>query len=151
MLESELSDFARAFGDALYQFLLANGMTQAEAARRLGLPGGKGKARLSTYCHDSRKGRRAKPDAEILYRVCVNLGFSFEYGGYKISAAVLNNADGRVAEEQIEQLQIEFEGQINLSNQTGTASVKVRRPPRRIELAISPKEVSQSSPAKRSS
>jgi transcriptional regulator with XRE-family HTH domain len=126
-------------------------MTQAEAARRLGLPGGKGKARLSTYCHDSTKGRRTKPDAEILYRVCANLGFSFEYGGYKISAAVLNGNGGMVVEKQTEQLQIEFEGQINLTDQTGTVSIQVKRPPHRIEVSILPKKVSQGPPAKKSS
>jgi transcriptional regulator with XRE-family HTH domain len=144
MSDSELPDFARAFGDALYAFLLANGMTQADAARKLGLPEGKGKARLSTYCHDSTKGRRAKPDAEILYRVCVNLGFSFEYEGYQISAAVLNGSSGSIAEKKPEQLQIEFEGQINLTDQTGAVSVKIKRPPRRIDVTISPKEASQS-------
>jgi len=150
MSDTQFSDFARTFGDALYAFLLANGMTQADAARKLGLPEGKGKARLSTYCHDSTKGRRAKPDAEILYRVCANLGFSFEYEGYKISAAVLNGNSGSVAAKQTEQLQIEFEGQINLTDQTGAVSVKIKRPPRRIEVTISPKEASQAPTAKKS-
>ena len=150
MSDSQFSDFARAFGDALCAFLLANGMTQADAARKLGLPEGKGKARLSTYCHDSTKGRRTKPDAEILYRVCANLGFSFEYEGYKISAAMLNGNSGSVAAKQTEQLQIEFEGQINLTDQTGAVSVKIKRPPRRIEVTISPNEASQGPTTKNS-
>jgi transcriptional regulator with XRE-family HTH domain len=151
MSDSEYSDFARAFGDAFSAFLLANGMTQTDAARKLGLPEGKGKARLSTYCHDSTKGRRAKPDAEILYRVCANLGFSFEYEGYKISAAVLKSNSGSVVKKQTEQLQIEFEGQINLTDQSGAVSVKIKRPPRRIEVTISPKHASQGPTSNKSS
>jgi transcriptional regulator with XRE-family HTH domain len=138
----ESPDFARAFGDALSQFLQARGITQAEAARRIGLAKGKGKARLNTYCHDSTKGKRAKPDAEILYRVCAELGFAFEYRGYKISAAVLNGNGTKPIKKQIEQLEIEFDGQFSLTDQTGTISIHVRRPPGRIEVALSLKGAS---------
>jgi transcriptional regulator with XRE-family HTH domain len=135
-------DFARAFGDALSKFLQAKGITQAEAARQLGLAREKGKARLNTYCHDSRKGKRAKPDAEILYLVCAELGFAFEYRGYKISAATLNGNGTKPAEKPSEQLQIEFDGQFYLTDKTGTVSINVKRPPGRIEVALSLKGVS---------
>jgi hypothetical protein len=69
MKVTDTEDFARSFGDALSQFLQSQGLTQAEAARRHGLAQGNGKGRLNTYCHDSTKGTRPKPDAEILYRV----------------------------------------------------------------------------------
>jgi transcriptional regulator with XRE-family HTH domain len=130
-------DFARAFGDALGQFLQENGISKAEAARRLGLAKDKGKARLSTYCHDSRKGTRAKPGAEILYLVCAELGFAFEYRGYKIGASTLNGNGVKPTEKPIEQLQIEFDGQFNLTDQNGTVSINVKRPPGRIEVALS--------------
>jgi len=135
-------DFARAFGDALCLFLQERRITQAEAARRLGLAKEKGKARLNTYCHDSRKGKRAKPDAEILYLVCAELGFAFEYKGYKISAATLNGNGAKPKEKPVEQLQIEFDGQFNLTDQTGIVSINVKRPPGRIEVALSLKGAS---------
>jgi transcriptional regulator with XRE-family HTH domain len=141
--DTESLDFARAFGDALSQFLQANRITQAEAARRLGLAPGKGKARINTYCHDSTKGKRAKPDAEILYRVCAELGFAFEYRGFKISAAMLNGNGTKPREKPIEQFQIEFDGQFNLTETDGIVSINVKRPPGRIEVALSLKGASQ--------
>jgi transcriptional regulator with XRE-family HTH domain len=139
---ADSQDFARAFGDALSQFLEKSRITQAEAARRLGLAREKGKARLNTYCHDSTKGKRAKPNAEILYLACAELGFAFEYKGYKISAATLNGSGAKPTEKPDEQLQIEFDGQFNLTDQTGTVSIAVRRPPGRIEVALSLKGAS---------
>jgi len=135
-------DFARAFGDALSLFLEERGITQAEAARRLGLPTEKGKARLNTYCHDSTRGKRPKPDAEILYLVCAELGFAFEYRGYKISAATLNGNGSKPKEKPVDQLQIEFDGQFKLTDQTGTVSINVKRPTGRIEVALSLKGAS---------
>jgi hypothetical protein len=116
-------------------------MNQSEAAKALGL-GDEGKARINTYCHDSPKGVRRRPNAEMLYRLCVNLGFAFEYKGYEISAATVNGSGRKALEKPAEQLLIEFDGQFNLTNQTGTASIRVKRPPGRIEVAVSLKGAS---------
>ena len=134
-------DFARALGNALASFLQKSGMNQNDAAKALGL-GNEGKARLNTYCHDSPKGTRRKPNAEMLYLLCVRLGFTFEYNGYKISAATLNGSGKKSVKTAAEQLLIEFDGQFNLTDQTGTVSINLKRPPSRIELALSVKGVS---------
>jgi hypothetical protein len=73
----------------------------------------------------------------MLYLLCVNLGFAFEYKGYKISAATLNGSGKKSTEKPAEQLLIEFDGQFNLTDQTGTVSINVKRPPGRIEVALS--------------
>ena len=129
------SDFARAFGDALFGFLEAKGISQREAADQLGLDKG-GKSRINTYCHDSPKGKRPKPSAEVLYLACVILGFSFEYKGYRISAATLNGGPKAAAKES-EQLPLGFEGQFDLTDDKGTVSVRVKQPPGRIEVSLS--------------
>ena len=108
---TDSQDFARAFGDALVQFLREKGLSQSDASRRLGL-GKSGKARLNTYCHDSPKGRRPKPDAEVLYRVCTELGFEFDYKGYRISAGILNGNRSEQIVKGAEQLPLEFQRSI---------------------------------------
>jgi transcriptional regulator with XRE-family HTH domain len=128
-------DFARAFGDALLKFLQEKGLTQSDAAKRLGL-GKEGKARLNTYCHDSPKGRRPKPDAEILYRVCAGLGFEFDYKEYRITAETLNGDRSGQIERPAEQLPLEFSGQFDLADQRGTVSVRFKRPLGRVELSM---------------
>ena len=130
-----MNDFARAFGDALSGFLAGNGITQSDAANRLGLDKA-GKARISTYCHDSPKGTRPRPSAEILYLACAELGFSFEYNGYKITAAALNGRS-KAAEKPAEQLSLPFYGQFDLTDERGFVSVTVKRPPGRIEVSLS--------------
>lgn len=127
-------EFARAFGEALDKFLGDQHLTQTEAAKRLGY-GEMGKARLSTYC---RKGKRANPKAEVLYQLCTELGFEFEYKGYKITAASLNGHRPRVPEKVPEQLLLQFSGQIDLTDQKRkrTASVTVNRAPGRINLSV---------------
>jgi hypothetical protein len=138
---ADSDDFARAFGDALDQFLRRKGLNQSDAAKALGL-GDEGKARLNTYCHDSPKGIRRKPNAEILYLLCVNLGFAFEYKGFKISASTLNGNSRKSPERPAEQLLIQFDGQFNLTDQTGTVAIIVKRPPGRIEVGLSLKGAS---------
>lgn len=129
-------DFARAFGDALNRFLEHKGIRQSDAAKLFGLKNGK--ARLNTYCHDSRKGRRPKPDAEILYLACAKLpGFYFDYKGYRISAATLNGKGANRPEQPAEQLTLNFDRQFNLTEQAGSVRVTVKRPPGRIELSVS--------------
>lgn len=78
----------------------------------------------------------------MLYLLCVKLGFGFEYKGYRISAATLNGSGKKSIQKSDEQLLIEFDGQFNLTDQTGTVSINVKRPPRRIDLALSIKGVS---------
>jgi transcriptional regulator with XRE-family HTH domain len=131
-------DFARAFGDALGKFLKANGISQIAAANQLGL----GKARLNTYFHDSRKGKRPEPSAEVLYLVCAGLGFEFDYRGYRIGAATLNGHGLKPAVKQPGQLEFEYDRQFHLTDQRGTVSVSVKRPPGRVEVSVSLKAVS---------
>jgi hypothetical protein len=140
---SDSQDFARVFGAALVQFLEDKGMKQSDAVRQLGLEMNKGKARLNTYCRGKSKGSWPTPDAKILYLLCTKLGFAFEYNGYTISAATLNGNGAKPVEKPIEQLQIEFVGQFNLTDQQGTASINVKRPPGRIAVTVSLKGVSQ--------
>lgn len=131
----ESEDFARAFGNALEKFLREREITQTQASERLGL-GKYGNARLSAYCHDSPKGKRPSPDAEILYRVCTELGFEFDYKGYRITAESLNGSRPESIGKAAEQLRLEFSGQFNLTDQEGTVSVTFNRPPRRVDLSV---------------
>jgi hypothetical protein len=137
-------DFAHAFGDALNHFLEDREMGQSEVARLLGLEAGegekrKGGARIHSYLHDSKDGKRTKPDAEVLFLACTKLqGFSFVYNGHKINAEIMNGAkppDNR--ERPAEQLTLEFERQFNLTHRQGTVEVSVSRPPGRIEISVS--------------
>jgi hypothetical protein len=136
-------DFARAFGDALGQFLARNGISQSEAARHLGIEtseGGKrkGGARISSYCRDSKQGKRPKPDAEILYLVCTKFPtFSFVYKNYRMSAETLNGNGAKSSEKAAEQLTLGFERQFNLTDKQGTVAVRVNRPQGRIEVSVS--------------
>jgi transcriptional regulator with XRE-family HTH domain len=137
-------DFARAFGDALLNFLKINGIDQSEAAKQLGL-GAEGKARLNTYCHDSTKGKRPRPNAEVLYLLCVKLGFEFEYNGYKISAATLNGNGAKPTAKQSEQLLLDYDGQFDLigaNGVVGTVSASFKRSPSQVELTVSLKAAS---------
>ena len=129
-------DFAHAFGDALKRFLQDNGLGQNDAARELGLQN-RGGARLNAYLHDRPDGTRPKPEAEILYLLCTKLGFSFEYNGYKISAASLNGHGKKPSTEPAQQRTLTFERQFNLSDEKGIVAVNVRRPSNRIEVSVS--------------
>ncbi|MBZ5647947.1 MAG: hypothetical protein LAN37_12075 [Acidobacteriia bacterium] len=128
-------DFAHAFGDALQQLLNARGIGQSDAARELGLEN-RGGARLSSYLRDRPGGTRPKPDAEILYLLCTKMDFSFEYNGYRISAASLNGR-GKKPPIEAQQIVFSFDRQFNLSNEDGTAAVSIKRPAERIELSVS--------------
>jgi hypothetical protein len=136
-------DFARAFGDALNDFLRQTRIGQSEAARLLGIEASegqkrKGGARIYSYCHDSKDGKRTKPNAEILFLACTKLpGFSFVYNGHKINAETLNGNGSKPANQPAEQLTFEFERQFNLITRQGTVEVKVSRPPGRIEVSLS--------------
>ena len=133
--------FARAFGDALRAFLDENGIGPSDAAKRLGL-GKKGVSRLGTYCHDSTKGKRATPSAEMLYLICSTLDFEFAYKGCKISTPTLGMNGSRGLRPQPQQLSLPFNRQFYLSDDKGTVSVSVRRPAGRVEVSISLKAAS---------
>ena len=135
-------DFAHAFGDALSHFINASGKGKSEVARELGLETTekgkrKGGSRISSYCRDSKGGKRPKPSAEILYLACTQLpGFSFEYNGYRINAEALKKNGAKPPEKPAEQLT--FERQFKLTHRHGTVDVKVkRRPVGRIEVSVS--------------
>ncbi len=133
---SQTEDFATAFGDALVEYLENKGLTQSEAVKRLGL-GKAGKARISTYCRRFPAKTPAKPDAEILYLLCVKLGFSFEFRGYRISAATLADVPVQALPDAAKQLTFEFDRQFKLTNEAGAISVTVKRPSGRIEVSLS--------------
>jgi len=133
-------EFARAFGDALAKFLVERGVSQSDAAKKLLLdrPGKSGgKARLSTYCRDSRMGTRPTPNAELLYRVCTEFGFNFEYRGFRISATDLGTPSENAQTAEVQQLVLDFDGQYELKDQKGTISVRVKRPTGRVEISVS--------------
>jgi len=134
-VEGNPSEFARAFGDALSQFLDWKQLSLAEAARQIGL-GSEGKARISAYCHDSPSGKRPQPNAELLYLLCSKLGFRFEYRGFKVTAEALNRHRPKPPEKPMEQLRIAFDGQINLTHRDGVFSMDVKRPAGRIEVSL---------------
>lgn len=130
------NNFADAFGDALRTFLDERGLKQAAAAKEIGLDDKKGRGRINSYCRDSEKHKRPKPDAEILYLLCTKLNFRFQYSGYEISAATLNGRP-KSRPKPAEQLPLQFDRQFNLTDEDGTVSVRVRRPPGRIEVSLS--------------
>jgi hypothetical protein len=63
------------------------------------------------------------------------LGFSFEYQGFKISAATVNGRP-KAAEKQAEQLPL-IDSQFDLTDEKGTVSVSVKQPPGRVEVSLS--------------
>jgi len=135
-------DFARAFGNALKDFVEGQGSSESEAARRLDVEAPKegkrkGGSRLHSYFRDNKKGKRPKPNAEILWLACTKLqGFSFVYNGYRISAETLNG-NGSKPSPPIEQTSFDFEHQFNLTGKQGTIEVTVKRPQGRIEVSLS--------------
>ncbi len=78
----------------------------------------------------------------MLYLLCVKLGFGFEYKGYKISAATLNGNGAKPIDRPAEQLLIQFDGQFNLTDRTAAVTIDIKRPPGRIEVALSLKGAS---------
>jgi hypothetical protein len=109
-------------------------MQQVDVAKLLGIT----KARLNTYCHDSRKGKRRKPNGEILYLACTKLfGFYLDFGGQRISASTFTGDGTKQREKFAKQLTFKFDRQFNLTGDAGAVTVKVKRPPGRIEFAVS--------------
>lgn len=130
MNENQLEDFRLAFRRALLDFLADKGLTQAEAARHIGIS----KQRFNGYCREKKP---AHPEAEVLYFLCAKWGFSFEYRGYTISAATLEGVPVPAPASVPQQMAIDFERQFKLTNQAGEISVTVKRPSGRIELSLS--------------
>src|SRR6266446_4650290 len=125
--------FARVFGDSLKDFLSRKGIREVDAAKLMGVS----KARLNAYCHDSPRGTRPSPNADVLYRSCALLGFEFEYNGYRISAANLDGGKVEPVEMRYQQLPLQFDGQFDLTDEKGTVSISLRRPPGRVEVSFS--------------
>jgi len=132
------SAFARAFGDALREFLKQTGMSQVDVAKRLGLKDKSGhpsKSRVNQYLSDS----PPLPRANVLFLACTELrGFRFEYGGRQLNAAIARKKAGAPPE----QMTLRFNRQFNLTDKNGAITergafaVKVKRPSGGIELSV---------------
>jgi transcriptional regulator with XRE-family HTH domain len=132
-------EFARVFGNSLAKFLAEKQLSQSKAAQMLGI----GRAKLNTYCHDSPRGGRCKPDAEFLYQVCVKLGFQFDYNGFRVSASTFAGDLVKQIDSPPEQLQLVFERQFDLTDETGSLIVSFKRPAGRVEMSVSLKAASR--------
>ena len=102
--------------------------TQVDAAEKIG----EDKQRVNNYFHGSRM-----PNAEMLYLMCVRLGFALEYNGYRIVAKPINGHARAEAAEQ--QMTFTFDRQFTLTEDNGAVALRIRRPPGRIELSVSMK------------
>ncbi len=131
-MKAPSEEFARAFGDALKSFLEEKGISEAEASRRMEVES----ARLNTYTHDSPKGTRRTPNAEVLFRACKDLEFVFDYKGYRVTAASLGKSKSS-SPKAAEQLHFDFVRQFNLTEDDGQVSVRLKRHPGRMELSVS--------------
>jgi hypothetical protein len=124
--------FADLLGSALIDFFKTTDFSESDAASRMKM----GRGTLNTYTSGV-NGERRRPPAELLAKACVQLGFEFEYEGYVIAARKKGKA--RVAQES-QQLHLEFKRLIDLA-QNGAITVGLRKPPGKIELSVSLKEV----------
>jgi len=131
-MEISSSDFARSFGDALRNFLNTKGITPAAAARQLGVE----RATLSTYWTERDKGERAKARVELLFRACTELGFEFEYNGYRITAEAIGAKAEAIPKSHPKQLQIDFEQDFELANEQGSVSLNLKRKSGQLEFSV---------------
>ena len=129
-----MEDFAHAFGEALNSYLKTNGISEADACRRMRIE----RATLNTYTHGLSDGKRRRPTAEVLAKACI-LGFEFEYGGYQIVA--LKDGERSLAAEG-RQLHLEFTRELDLTGNGGTVAVGLKRPPGRVALTVSLRAIS---------
>ena len=128
----DVQDFANRFREALGKFLTDHGDSRYRAAAAIGLS----RSRLNTYFTKNPKTNRPRiPSSEVLYLLCSELGFVFEYNGFRISAETL--AGVKVTHPSEKQLSFEFERQFYLTNDQGALSVSIKRPAGRIELSVS--------------
>ena len=131
--------FARAFGNALREFMKKTGMTQVAIAQTLGLKDKKGqpsKARVNQYLSES----PPMPGSNILFLACTQLrGFKFEYEGRRLNAAVSGKKPGPPPPEQ---MTLRFNRQFNLTDENGVMTEKgrfamrVKRPAGGIEVSL---------------
>ena len=135
-MEEPSERFARALGEALRTFLDERGISVTEAANRVGM----NKQTLSTYWTDNAKGKRPIAGSDVLFAVCGELGFEFEYEGYKIAARSTKGLRKELA--KMEQLRLPFSREFELVDQRGIVTVSVKRPPGRVEFSVSLKAVS---------
>ena len=127
---SERTDrFARAFGDALRQFLDENSISVTKAASKLGM----NKQTLSTYWTDNPEGKRPNARAELLFLACTELGFVFEFNGSQVRATHNKSARGG---KHCEQLRLPFAREFLLVDEKGSVSVNVKRPAGEIQLTV---------------
>jgi len=137
-------DFARAFGRALRNFIRERGKTQVQVADLLGLTdrrtGKPSKSRLGSYLADSPK----MPEAQVLYLACTKLdGFRFEHDGFRITAETLRRKGPALQQKLAQQMTFRLNRRFNLTDrkggitEMGALAVKVKRPPGRIEFAVS--------------
>jgi transcriptional regulator with XRE-family HTH domain len=125
--------FADAFGNAFEAFLGALGISEAEAAKSLGVE----RATLNTYTHGV-GGKRRRPPAEILFNACAALGFQFEYRGCRIVGV----RHGAAIMPEEKQLHLQFTKRLDLA-ETGTVALGLKKPPGKVELSVSLRAVSE--------
>ena len=124
--------FAKAIGDAIRQFLDEHGMSQAEIAERWGV---ESRQKFSSYLLDQGTGHRVPIPAYLFYLACTQLhGFHFDHKGYRISAKPIKGKGEKAASLQST---FEFGKDFELMDKAGTLTVKVKRPPEKIELSVS--------------
>jgi transcriptional regulator with XRE-family HTH domain len=133
------SAFARAFGNALREFVRETGMTQVDVAKRLGLKkknGQPSKERVNQYLSAS----PPVPGANILFLACTKLrGFKFEYDGRQLNAKMARKT---IVPPPPEQTAFRFNRQFNLTDKSGVVTekgefaMKVKRPSGGIEVAL---------------
>jgi hypothetical protein len=138
IIDSMADEFSDLFGSALEAFFQTEGIPESEAARRMVME----RATLNTYTTGAKdkgkeKRERRKPPAELLVRACVEFGFQFEFQDYIIAA---RKKGKRVPIEET-QLHLQFTRQIDLA-ENGAITVGLKKPPGKIELSVSLREVS---------
>jgi hypothetical protein len=124
-------DFARVFGDALKAHLDARGINYTTAAAQLNVE----RATLYTYWKGNKDGKRRKPRMELLFLACAELGFQFEYNGFRITAEALGRRKA-VKEPKHEQLRLDYSRKFNLTEDEGLVSVRLKRHPGRVEFSV---------------
>jgi hypothetical protein len=136
IIDNMADKFSDTLANALNAFFRTKGMSEAQAATRMEMK----PATLNTYTTGAKdKGKerkRRRPPAELLARACL-LGFEFEFQGYVIGA----RKEGQPASTEEKQLHLQFTRQIDLA-ENGAITVGLKRPPGKIELSVSLREVS---------
>jgi len=127
--------FAKALGDAIREFLEHNGMQKAEIAEKFGL---ESRQVFHSYLRDQKHGRRVPAPAYVFYLACTQLGFKFDYEGYRISAKRIKGK-GKIERmaKPSDQYTLSFGGNFELADKAGALKVSVKRPPERLELFVS--------------